>query len=209
MGKSWTRKAASKLYLTPRTDTLVGMTHTRRKSLVTILLACLLPLAMVGCDVSSSIHLLGIVADAASVAVPIALSATGLDPATKAAIAQYLAAVAQGVSQTSYLIDSSPGHKVDAKLAAQIVQIFANITLRVGTAQLPPAVAIALRAVVDALAAFLGTLPPLPPQGLAAGTPPPLGAFKPFRISGRDRAAVAAAKMKADTAVQAIRAAGY
>jgi hypothetical protein len=179
------------------------------------LLALLLPallLFQVACTPSQVVSLLGNVADAAAVAIP--LLGGSLPPEVRAQIASYLAAVSQACSQTSTLLAASGG-KIDPAMISQIVGMFAAIVVPGLPPGLPQTIAMAVQAVAAAVASFLAQIQP---HTVGGGQNRTQEVERPqqaqaqaavLKVSHGDRARLAKVKAQADATVLAVRRLGY
>ncbi len=162
------------------------MKHMKHKRSVGAVLV--LAIFLQACQPSTLISSLEAVVTAAEIAIPVIGAAAGLPPATVAGIVTYLQLVDQATVQASNIL-AGPG--TSAQKAAQILAAFASIAsgcncIPAGT----PAVVVAVvEAVIQAVAKFLGNFNP---KALTAADQPTI------KISGRDRAALAKIRTRAE-----------
>jgi len=117
-------------------------------------IAAILILALAGCG-ASPIQILELAVTSVELALPIIEQTAGVDPATIAAVQNYLGAVSQGITKASDIL-AGPG--TDAEKAAQIVAVFAGIAVPVVPAQYQ-AIVTAVQQVAQNIAQFIGSLP--------------------------------------------------
>jgi hypothetical protein len=137
------------------------------------------------CQTSTIISTLEGVVSAAEIAIPVIGAATGLNPATAAAIVSYLQLVNIATAQAATIL---AGTGTSAQKAAQIVKLFAGIAA--GCNCIPPGTPQEVVAVVNAVAQavlnFLTNFPPTP-------APPPA-----LKVSAPDRAKLTSIRVRAE-----------
>ena len=111
-------------------------------------------LALVGCS-TSPLEYLQLAVGAAEIVLPLVAPSAGIDPATVAAVDNYLNAASEAITQAS---DILAGTGTDAQKATQILAAFAGIAAPI----VPPqyaALASAVQLVAQYIAQFLASLP--------------------------------------------------
>ena len=118
-------------------------------------IAAILIISLAGCS-TSPLQILDLAVGAAEIALPLALPAAGVDPATTTAVESYLAAVSTATSKATDIL-AGPG--TPAAKSAQIVAAFAGIAAPVVPAKYQSLVN-AIQQVAQYVAQFIGSLPP-------------------------------------------------
>ena len=122
---------------------------------VSAAVAAILIISLAGCS-TTPLQILDLAVSAAEIALPLALPAAGVDPATTAAVESYLQATSSAIAKTSDIL-SGPG--TPASKSAQIIAAFAGIAAPVIPAQYQ-ALVNAIQQVAQYVAQFIGSLPP-------------------------------------------------
>jgi hypothetical protein len=157
----------------------------RHLAIIATILIVLLALFLVACQQSTVIATLENVVSAAEIAIPVIGAATGLNPATTAAIVSYLQQVNIATAEAATIL---AGAGTSAQKAAQIIQAFAKIAA--GCNCVPPGTPQEIVAVVNAVAQavlqFLTNFPPTP-------APPPV-----VKVSAGDRTKLTSIRTRAE-----------
>jgi len=117
-------------------------------------IAAILILSLAACS-TSPLQILDLAVGAAEIALPLALPAAGVDPATTTAVESYLQATSTAIAKAS---DILAGTGTDAAKSAQIVAAFAGIAAPVVPAKYQ-ALVNAIQRVAQYVAQFIGSLP--------------------------------------------------
>jgi hypothetical protein len=160
----------------------------------TVPILCLILVLLVGCPSTSTlISVLENVVSAAEIAVPVIGAATGLNPATSAAIVSYLQEVNIATAQAATIL---AGTGTSAQKAAEIAKAFAAVAngCKCVPAGTPQEIVSVVDAVAQAVLNFLAnaTTPPVTASSGAKAAKAPS-----FKVSASDRIALANIRSRA------------